>query len=84
MLALPSAVQEVIVSCAPLCSNRVFAYVTVLIAGAIFAGTTHGHGGVTSAEHKRRAAFPARSSCPHPRPVVDREREHSMILTLHR
>lgn len=37
MIPLPSAVQEVIVSVAPLFSTRVFAHVTVLIAGAILA-----------------------------------------------
>ena len=37
MVPLPSAVQEVIVSFAPLFSKRVFEHVTVLIAGAILA-----------------------------------------------
>ena len=37
MVPLPSAMQEGIVSCAPLVSKRVFEHVKVLIAGAIFA-----------------------------------------------
>jgi hypothetical protein len=37
MIPLPSAVQDVIVSLAPLFSKRVFAHVKVLIAGALLA-----------------------------------------------